>query len=110
MYYYYLIVRAFLSLPLFPQYIACNPAAAYDPGLRYDYPDYYYMPPPRHINRLNYYLDRLGRRAEESDAGAVEERADQFMRPARANTEALRDHLFNTWMKKARGSIRRKCI
>ena len=107
---YYLIVRAFLSLPLFPQYLACNPASAYDPGLRYDYPDYYYMPPPRHINRLNYYLDRLGRRTEESDAGAGDERPDQFRRPARSSNEVLRDHLFNSWMKKARGSIRRKSI
>ena len=102
--------QSLLSLPLFLQYLPCNSAAAYDPGLRYDYPDYYYMPPPRHINRLNYYLDRLGQRTEEGDAGAGGEKPDQFRRPARSGNEVLRDPLFNSWMKKARGSIRRKSI
>ena len=83
--------------------------AADDPGLRYYSPgeDYYYVPPATNVDRLNYYLER---QAEGNAVGAGEGRDYQFIRPARASPEALRGHLFNTWMKKARGSIRRESI
>ena len=60
---------------------------------------------PSNLDLLNYYLER---QAEENAAGGRDGRDYQFVRAARSNADGLREHLFNTWIKKGRGSIRRK--
>ena len=107
---YYIANVSKIIIISFPQYLTCNPVSADDPGLRYYHSgqDDYYLPSPQNVDRLNYYLER---QAEGNIAGAGEGNDYQFIRPARrASSKVLRDHLFNTWMKKARGSIRRKFI
>ena len=60
---------------------------------------------PLNVDLLNYYLEQQG---EDNAIPDRESRGVQFVRAARSNSDGLREHLFNTWIKKGRGSIRRK--
>ena len=60
---------------------------------------------PSNMDLWNYYMER---QAEDNAAGGHDGRGYQFLRASRSNADGLREHLFNTWIKKGRGSIRRK--
>lgn len=67
-----------------------------DPAIRYSR-DYLYGLPS-----LNYYLEQM---AEDNGAQGHDENV-AFARESRANPGDFKEQLFNTWMKKGRGSIR----
>jgi len=78
----------------------CVPLSSGESPTRYSH-DYVYSL-PLNIDLLNYYME------QQAEDNAASERAgrDQFIRASRSNPEGLREHLFNTWIKKGRGSIR----
>ena len=80
----------------------CVPLSSGESPTRYSH-DYVYSL-PLNIDLLNYYME------QQAEDNAASERAgrEQFIRASRSNPEGLREHLFNTWIKKGRGSIRRK--
>jgi len=59
---------------------------------------------PLNVDLLNYYLE------QQAEDNAVPDRETRgvapFVRASRSSSDGLREHLFNTWIKKGRGSIR----
>jgi len=95
-----------LSLPvlllvfvaLYSKHTDCIPV---DSPARYSHEYVYGL--PLNVDLLNYYLEQQG---EDNAIPDRESRGVQFVRAARSNSDGLREHLFNTWIKKGRGSIR----
>jgi len=58
---------------------------------------------PLNVDLLNYYLEQ---QAEDNAIPERETRGVPFLRSSRSSADGLREHLFNTWIKKGRGSIR----